>query len=71
MDAAIVRNLIELARELELATVAKGVETRDAWDAVARMGCDRTQGFYLQRPLPAADLKDWLAHSWPAVAVDG
>ena len=55
VDAAIVRNLVELARELELATVAKGVETRDAWDAVARMGCDRAQGFYLQRPLPAAE----------------
>ena len=68
-DAAIVRNLVALARELELETVAKGVETRDAWDAVARIGCDRAQGFYLQPPLPAAELTDWLANSWPAVAI--
>ena len=70
VDTAIVRNLVALARELELETVAKGVETRDAWDTVARLGCDRVQGFYLQRPLPAAELTDWLANSWPAVAVD-
>jgi len=66
-DAAIVRNLVALARELQLQTVAKGVETRDAWDAVAGLGCDRAQGFYLQPPLPAAELTDWLANSWPAV----
>jgi len=70
VDGAIVRSLVTLARELEVETVAKGLETRDAWDAVARMGCDRAQGFYLQRPLPPAELTDWLAHSWPAVAVE-
>jgi len=68
VDHAIVRNLVALADDLELTTVAKGVETRDAWDAVARMGCDRAQGFYLQRPLPASELTDWLEHSGPAVA---
>jgi diguanylate cyclase len=68
-DDAIVRNLVALARELGLQTVAKGVETRDAWDAVARLRCDRAQGFYLQAPLPAGELQDWLSNSWPAVAV--
>ena len=69
VDEAIVRNLLALADELELHTVAKGVETRDAWHALARLGCNRAQGFYLQRPLPATELTDWLANSWPAVAV--
>jgi diguanylate cyclase len=69
IDDAIVRSLVALARELELQTVAKGVEMRDAWDAVARLGCDRAQGFYLQPPLPASELRDWLMNSWPAVAV--
>ena len=70
-DDAIVRNLIRLARDLELDTVAEGVETRAAWDALADMGCDRAQGFYVQPALPAARLAEWLEHSWPAVALAG
>jgi EAL domain-containing protein (putative c-di-GMP-specific phosphodiesterase class I) len=37
-DDAIVRNLIALAQDLELETVAEGVETRATWDALAQMG---------------------------------
>lgn len=68
-DDAIVRNLIHLARDLDLDTVAEGVETRAAWDALVAMGCDRAQGFYVQPALPAVRLAEWLAHSWPAVAL--
>lgn len=68
---AIVRNLIGLAHDLGLETVAEGVETREAWDALAAMGCGRAQGFYVQPALPADKLTDWLQHSWPAVALAG
>jgi diguanylate cyclase (GGDEF)-like protein len=70
-DEAIVRNLIGLAHDLGLETVAEGVETRAAWDGVATMGCDRAQGYYLQPPLPADELGAWLETSWPAVALAG
>ena len=70
-DDAIVQNLIRLAHDLGLETVAEGVETRAAWDALAAMGCDRAQGFYVQPALPAEKLAEWLAHSWPAVALAG
>jgi EAL domain-containing protein (putative c-di-GMP-specific phosphodiesterase class I) len=43
--------------------VAEGVETKDAYDALVAMGCDAAQGYYLSRPLPAADLEQWLATS--------
>jgi diguanylate cyclase len=70
-DEAIVRNLIGLAHDLGLETVAEGVETRVAWDAVATMGCDRAQGYYIQPPLTADELGEWLSTSWPAVALAG
>ena len=70
-DEAIVRNLLRLAGDLGLETVAEGVETRAAWDALAAMGCDRAQGFYVQPALPAAELSRWFTHSWPAVALAG
>ena len=68
-DDAIVHNLLRLATDLGLETVAAGVETRAAWNALAAMGCDRAQGYYAQPALPAAELVRWLAHSWPAISL--
>jgi diguanylate cyclase (GGDEF)-like protein len=66
---AIVRSLVELARELGLETVAEGVESRLAWDAAATLGCDLAQGFHFGHPMPAKKLADWLSGSWPVVAL--
>ena len=68
-DNAIVRNLLRLATDLGLETVAAGVETRQAWETLAAMGCDRAQGYYTQPALSAPELERWLAHSWPAVSI--
>jgi len=70
-DDTIVRSLVHLAQSLGADVVAEGVETREAWDALAVMGCNRAQGFYIQAPLPAEHVIDWLEHSWPAVALAG
>ena len=55
-DAAIVRSTIELAHNLGLQVIAEGVEDRQIWEELARLGCDYAQGFYLSRPLPADKL---------------
>jgi EAL domain-containing protein (putative c-di-GMP-specific phosphodiesterase class I) len=60
-DAFIVRSTIDLGRNLGLQVVAEGVETEAVWDQLALLGCDVAQGYYLTRPLPAADLTEWLA----------
>ena len=65
-DATIVRSTIELARSLGLHVVAEGVETEADWQQLVGWGCDTAQGFYLSRPVPAAELSDLLrgrAHS--------
>jgi len=67
-SGAIVRSLVALAHELGLEVVAEGVETRLAWDAAARLGCDRAQGFFLGHPLSAHELGEWLEHQWPVIA---
>ncbi len=59
--AALVASTIALAHSLDLRMVAEGVETRLAYDELARHGCDQAQGFYLSRPVPAATLDSWLA----------
>lgn len=39
---------------------ADGVETEVAYRELARLGCDQAQGYYMSRPVPAAELDYWL-----------
>ena len=50
---------IRLGRELGLATVVEGVETQDDWDRVRGLGADIAQGYFIARPMPAADVPTW------------
>jgi diguanylate cyclase (GGDEF)-like protein len=59
-DAVIVRSTIDLARNLGLAVVAEGVEDRSVLNELSDLGCDTAQGYYLSRPVPPAELLDWL-----------
>jgi len=59
-DAAIVRTTIDLARNLGLDVVAEGVESETILRNLSDLSCDIAQGFYLSRPLPAAELDGWL-----------
>lgn len=49
---AIAENVVSLARSLALTTVAEGVETEAQADLLARMGCDRGQGYLYGHPVP-------------------
>jgi EAL domain-containing protein (putative c-di-GMP-specific phosphodiesterase class I) len=60
-DAAIVRSTVDLGRSLGLQVVAEGVESERAWLMLAELGCHVAQGYYLSRPVPAAELDAWLA----------
>ena len=57
---AIVRSIIELARNLRLETVAEGVEDERACELLTRLGCDYAQGFVLARPMAADAMRGWL-----------
>jgi diguanylate cyclase (GGDEF)-like protein len=59
-DTMIVRSTIDLGHNLGLRVVAEGVESQDAWRKLEALGCDTAQGYYLGRPMPAADLEHWL-----------
>jgi diguanylate cyclase (GGDEF)-like protein/PAS domain S-box-containing protein len=49
---AIVRSVIGLCQELEITTVAEGIETSEQLTSVKALGCDYGQGYLLGRPLP-------------------
>ncbi len=54
--AALVRSIIELARALEVTTVAEGVENAEQARILRDLGCHIAQGFFLCRPQPAGEL---------------
>jgi diguanylate cyclase len=59
--AALVASTIGLAHSLDLRMVAEGVETNLAYAMLTRLGCDQAQGYFLSRPIPAAELDHWLS----------
>ena len=57
------RSTIDLAHDLGLKVVAEGVETSEALDKLALLGCDMAQGFYISPPMPPEKFLEWLATS--------
>ncbi len=62
-DPVIVRSTIDLAHNLGLQVVAEGIETREAWEWLRRLGCDVAQGYYLGHPMTPHELAAWLQRS--------
>jgi diguanylate cyclase (GGDEF)-like protein len=54
---AIVRSVLDLARNLDLSVVAEGVEDAETFDRLRVLGCDEAQGYFFAEPMPAADLE--------------
>lgn len=55
-STALVEAIINLSQALGAYTVAEGIEYADQAAALRKLGCDRAQGFYYCRPLPAQAL---------------
>ena len=58
-DAAIVRAIIQMAASLGLSTIAEGVETEAVFELLKEFGCDEAQGYWLARPMLAAQLPEF------------
>jgi diguanylate cyclase (GGDEF)-like protein len=60
-DAAIVKALVEVGRELGFTVTGDGVESFDAYETLAQLGCDLAQGFFVGAPMPADEVTAWAA----------
>ncbi|WP_281546091.1 EAL domain-containing response regulator [Grimontia sp. SpTr1] len=48
-----------VANRIGVASVAEGIECIEVWHSLRDMGCDYGQGFFIARPMPADQLKQW------------
>jgi EAL domain-containing protein (putative c-di-GMP-specific phosphodiesterase class I)/CheY-like chemotaxis protein len=62
---AIVRSIIDLARNMGLSCIAEGVETETTAGKLIDLGVDALQGYLIARPLPAEQTGDWLRERRP------
>jgi diguanylate cyclase (GGDEF)-like protein len=58
----LVHAMINLAHNLNLEVVAEGVETAEQLDLLRGFGCDQVQGYLISKPLPLADLVEYLTY---------
>lgn len=51
-DRAIVSAIVQMARSLNLRSIAEGVETAAQLEFLSEQGCDEAQGYFYSRPIP-------------------
>lgn len=64
-DSATKRSVVEasvaLARNLQMTSVAEGVQHRPEWDLLQSLGCEEMQGFFTGRPMTEEGFSAWAA----------
>ena len=60
VSRAILASSIEMARKLNLSTVAEGVEKQADLDLLRGLGCDLVQGWLVAKAMPLEELLEWL-----------
>jgi len=62
-NAAIVKAVVQMAHSLGLETVAEGVEDQRVLKHLEELRCDKVQGYYFAKPMPAADFARYMAET--------
>jgi diguanylate cyclase (GGDEF)-like protein/PAS domain S-box-containing protein len=59
-NLAIIRSTLDLGHNLGLEVIAEGIETHEAYVTLKSLGCDKAQGYYFSRPVPAEQIMEKL-----------
>lgn len=66
----IVESSVEMARRLDIKSVAEGVETQADWDLLKVAGCDLAQGWFIAQALPQTDFIEFCLRYATAAAAN-
>lgn len=67
-DLEIVQSVIKLAHGLGKQIVAEGVEDKACLDILKELHCEKIQGYYYAKPMPAVEFSQWLKTFSPTQA---
>jgi len=56
----IIRSIIDLAQQLNLAIIVEGVETLEQANMLSSLGCKYFQGYYFSKPIPSKDFLEYV-----------
>ncbi|MBR0033334.1 MAG: GGDEF domain-containing protein [Treponema sp.] len=56
----IIKSVITMAKDLDLKTVAEGIEDKEQAELLKNMGCDIAQGYLYSKPIPEKDFENLL-----------
>jgi EAL domain-containing protein (putative c-di-GMP-specific phosphodiesterase class I) len=56
---SVVQASLDMARKLNIASVATGVETQQQWVLARQLCCHTAQGYFIARPMPAKAFLEW------------
>ena len=56
----ILKNIITMAKELNMSTLTEGVETEEAYQFLKENGCEQIQGYLFGRPMPSSEFYEKL-----------
>lgn len=57
---SLVKAILAIARELNLNTIAEGIETSEQLEFITRHGCTYGQGYFFSQPLPAPEFRQYI-----------
>ena len=52
----ILASVIQMAKEIDICTLAEGVETEEQYEFLRDIGCEKVQGYYFGKPMPYKDV---------------
>jgi diguanylate cyclase (GGDEF)-like protein/PAS domain S-box-containing protein len=55
-NGSMVSAMVALASNLGMTSLAEGIETEAEWHALVERGCERGQGYFFSRPVPADEI---------------
>jgi EAL domain-containing protein (putative c-di-GMP-specific phosphodiesterase class I) len=56
----VLKSSLQLARDLNIDSVAEGIESRKEWELLQEFGCTLGQGYFIAKPMEAAAYINWM-----------
>ena len=54
----IINNIVALTKEIDMISLTEGVETKEQFEFLASINCDRAQGYLFSKPVPIEKLRE-------------